>query len=166
MEKHTWPYNCTEKTWLHAECNQFWEINYDTQTQNLFLISALSRPTIGYFLEAIWNQHVLDGYYLVGRDISALSLLCCLMACCMFEGSVTHKEYVHVLKYAKAEPLAFPWPLEYFPMKFHCSWRIPSLELKSLALQKRSLALWLWWLLLSYRRTRPAPQYWHQHVLQ
>ena len=34
------------------------------------------------------------------------------MMCCMFEGSVTPKESVHMLKYAKAEPLAFLWPLE------------------------------------------------------
>ena len=46
-------------------------------------------------------NHVLDGYYLVGRGISALSLPCCLMACCMFEGSVTHKESVHVLNMLK-----------------------------------------------------------------
>ena len=87
----------------------------------LVLISALSRPTIGYFLRLYEINHVVDRYYLVGRGISVLSLPCSLMACCMFEGSVMPEESVHVLKYAKAEPLAFLWPLECLPMKCYCS---------------------------------------------
>ena len=57
----------------------------------LVLISALSRSISNLllvnfifliYLYIIWNEinHVLDGYYLVGRGISALSLPCCLLA--------------------------------------------------------------------------------------